>query len=188
MKLIVGLGNPGKEYAHTRHNTGWLALDYLAAKKSWQENKKAKATSLRLELNGEQLELLKPVTFMNNSGATVSYAIKKYNLKLEDVVVIYDDADLPVGKIRIGYFKSSGGHNGIKSIIEAIGSTGFLRLRIGIKPAALAGGQKIPAEKLVLSRFTAEEKKIITKAIKLAAEAVAEIVREPLSKVLNKFN
>lgn len=188
MKLIIGLGNPGKEYANTRHNTGWLVLDYLAAGADWQESKKAKAASLKLELNGADLELLKPLTFMNNSGEAVRYAVKKHHLKPEDIVVIYDDIDLPLGKIRLGYFKSAGGHNGIKSIIEALGNTDFLRLRIGIKPVWPAGRQKIPAEKLVMACFNMAEKKIIAQTIKLAAEAVADIIKEPLSKVMNKFN
>lgn len=185
MKLIVGLGNPGKEYEKTRHNAGFMAVDLLARAESWQHNKNAKADFIKLDLNGQSAELLKPADFMNNSGFSVAQAVKNHNLKIEDTMVVYDDLDLPLGKIRIGRFDSAGGHNGLKSIIEHLGAKNFIRVRIGI---GNTHADKVPAEKFVLQKFGFLEKSKINQSVKLAAEAITMLMTEPLDKVMNKYN
>ncbi|MCX6785406.1 MAG: aminoacyl-tRNA hydrolase [Candidatus Komeilibacteria bacterium] len=185
MKLIVGLGNPGKEYEKTRHNTGWLVLDSLVRQEQWAENKKAKLLYLKTQLNEMAVELIKPLTFMNNSGEAAAYAAKNHQAKPEDIFVVYDDLDLPLGKIRIGQFESAGGHNGIKSIIEHLKTKKFIRVRIGIGNGNSA---KQPAEKFVLQKFGLTEKNKIKEAINTAAEAIKMLMAEPLEKVMNKYN
>ncbi|MDP2586840.1 MAG: aminoacyl-tRNA hydrolase [Candidatus Komeilibacteria bacterium] len=185
MKLIVGLGNPGKEYEKTRHNAGFMAVDLLAQGEKWQHSKNAKADYIRLNLNRQDVELLKPVDFMNNSGFSVARAIKNHNLNVEDVIVVYDELDLPLGKIRVGRFDSAGGHNGLKSIIEHLDAKNFIRVRIGI---ANNNSAKVPAEIFVLQKFGLLEKSKINQSTKLAAEAINMLMSEPLEKVMNKFN
>lgn len=196
MKLIIGLGNPGKEYEKTRHNVGWMVLDKLAClaeanerkqagNEKWSQSKHAKLLYLRTKLNGQEVELIKPLTFMNNSGEAVAYASKKHNLKAEDIFVIYDDVDLPLGKIRIGKFESSGGHNGIKSIIDHLKNKNFIRFRIGINKETPS---KIPADKLVLQKFGLLEKSKINFSIEKTVEAITTALTEPLDNVMNRFN
>lgn len=185
MKLIVGLGNPGKEYEKTRHNAGFMAVDLLAGDEPWQYNNNAKTDFVKLDLNGQDVELLKPADFMNNSGFSVARAVKNHNLKIEDVMVVYDELDLPLGKIRVGRFDSAGGHNGLKSIIEHLGAKNFIRVRIGI---GNAHANKVPAEKFVLQKFGLLEKSKINQSVKLAAQAITMLLTEPLDKVMNKYN
>jgi|SRR3989344_6271035 len=185
MKLIVGLGNPGKQYEQTRHNVGWMVLDKLGNNEKWIENKKAKLAYLKTQINGQTVELIKPLTFMNNSGEAIAYATKNHNLKPEDIFVIHDDLDLPLGKIRIGKFESSGGHNGLKSIIVHLKTKNFIRFRIGIQKETPV---KIQADKLVLQKFSLLEKKKINFAIKQAAKAVSLAITEPLEKIMSQFN
>jgi len=196
MKIIVGLGNPGKEYEKTRHNVGWMVLDKLAwlaeaherkqaGKETWTKSTKTKLAYLKIDINGQDVELIKPLTFMNNSGEAVAYAAKKHSLKAEDIFVVYDDVDLPLGKIRIGKFESSGGHNGIKSIIEHLKNKNFIRFRVGINKETPS---KIPVEKLVLQKFGLLEKNKINSSIEKTAEAIILALIEPLEKVMNKFN
>lgn len=185
MKLIIGLGNPGQEYEKTRHNVGWLVLDYLVKQEQWAESKKGKLLYLKTELNGQAVELIKPLTFMNNSGEAAAYAARKHDLKPEDIFVIYDDLDLPLGKIRIGKFESDGGHKGIKSVIHYLKNKNFIRFRIGIKKETPV---KIPAETLVLQKFGLAEKEKINESIKKTAEAIKMLLTEPLEKVMNRFN
>lgn len=134
MKLVVGLGNPGKKYEKTRHNVGFMVLDALMKliKKSWRESKKAKALYCKAEIDEQEIEFLKPTTYMNNSGAAVAYAVKKHpTLKPADIVIIHDDKDLPLGEIRVQTNRGPAGHNGVKSIIEHLGTQNFTRIRVG---------------------------------------------------------
>ena len=133
MKLIVGLGNPGKEYENTRHNCGFMAIDYLAQDLGVTINQaKFKGLYAKIKVEGEDVILLKPQTYMNLSGESVSEVMKFFKIDKEDVLVIYDDLDLPVGKIRIRANGSAGGHNGIKSLIAHLNGQDFKRIRIGI--------------------------------------------------------
>lgn len=158
MKLIVGLGNPGQKYQPTRHNVGWLVLDKLIGTAKWRESKNANALYLQQEINGTQVEFIKPLTFMNNSGFSVASALKKHPaLKpATDLIVIHDDVDLPVGKIKISQNSGSAGHKGVESIIERIGTKNFIRLRIGI-----GKDEHIPTDSYVLKKLPPADMKII---------------------------
>ncbi len=159
MKLIVGLGNPGKEYEQTRHNVGVLVIE-------------------ELERRGVNARLLKPKSFMNRSGEEVQKAVAYYKLPLSELIVVHDDADLPFGSFKMESGKGSAGHNGVQSIIDALGGEkGFLRLRIGIsRPTFLdSNGNSVPSaglEDWVLQRFSREEEKKLESVIKDAADAI----------------
>ena len=132
MIIIIGLGNPGKKFKDTRHNVGFEFIDQLAKKleiKNWKKNKKANCFYFKFD---EEIELVKPLTYMNNSGQTVKYIQKKHNLKSKDIIVIHDDIDIPLGKIKISEGSGAAGHKGVQSIIDAIGTKDFKRIRIGI--------------------------------------------------------
>ncbi len=151
MKLVVGLGNPGREYKNTRHNIGFMVLDNYLGKVDWKNKMESYFYSTNIE--GEDVIFLKPLTYMNLSGMAVSKVVKFYKIDLDDILVIQDDLDLKVGTYKVKKNSSSGGHNGIKSIISELGSEDFLRLKVGIGKSSL-----IPTDKYVLSRFSEEEK------------------------------
>src|SRR3989344_5973798 len=162
MKLVVGLGNLGKEYENTRHNTGRILVGMIEKK---LEDSKIKS-----------LKFLLPDTFMNNSGRAVAPLVKNQK-DLKDLVVIYDDIDLPLGKIKISFNRSSGGHNGLGSIIKSLKSEEFLRIRIGISPATPSGKIRKPkGEKAILNFLLGEFKKSELETIKKLSKKVAEIV------------
>ncbi|MBL7021887.1 aminoacyl-tRNA hydrolase [Patescibacteria group bacterium] len=185
MKLIIGLGNPGRKYKKTKHNFGFLVLDKLAGKNKWTSSKNANAEYLRLDIALTDTELLKPQTYMNNSGIAVAYAVKKHNIKPEDIIVIYDDLDLEFGNMRIGKFESAAGHNGIKSIIQELGFNNFIRIRLGINDEY---AEKIPAEKFVLNKFPRKDKKQLEEIIDKAVNAVTELLETDIETVMNKYN
>ena len=175
MKLVVGLGNPGKEYEDTRHNTGRIVVGLIEKK-----------------LSDLKIKFITPDTFMNNSGKAVSPFIKSKK-DLNDLVVIYDDIDLPLGKIKISFNKSSGGHNGLESIIKKVKSKEFVRIRIGISPATPSGKIKKPkGEKAVLNFLLGEFKKSeldsLKKLSKKVAEAVETILTESKEKAMSLYN
>jgi len=169
MKLIVGLGNPGEKYKKTRHNLGFLMVDYLAAGNKWKENKKANCLYIKKQIGLEEVELIKPLTFMNNSGKTVNYLQKKHRLKPENILIIHDEIDLPLGEIRIQKGRGPAGHKGVQSIINQLGTKDFIRIRVGIKPVE---NQSSDTEKFVLEKFTPAEEKIVQQTIKKAADLV----------------
>ena len=169
MKLIVGLGNPGEKYKKTRHNLGFLMVNYLAAGDEWKENKKANCLYIKKQIGLEEIELIKPLTFMNNSGKAVNYIQKKHRLKPEDIIIIHDDIDLPLGEIKIQKGRGSAGHKGVQSIINQLGSKDFIRIRLGIKPVE---NQSSDTEKFVLEKFTIQEEKIVQEIIEKAADLV----------------
>ncbi|MFA6272237.1 MAG: aminoacyl-tRNA hydrolase [Patescibacteria group bacterium] len=159
MKLIVGLGNPGRKYKNTRHNIGWLMLDELIkalAISSFKTVKKFQCDLTQGKFNEEKVILAKPLTFMNNSGKAVSLLKNFYKVDLEDIIIVRDDLDLEFGKYREKQDSGSGGHNGINSIIQYIGSKGFIQIKVGIKNDLLANTD--PAS-FVLQKFTLQEKK-----------------------------
>ena len=190
MKLVVGLGNPGEEYANTRHNTGHLMLDFMLGKKvSWGESKNAKALFYKEGL----VEYLKPLTFMNKSGSAILYAKEKHKIPLKGIVVIYDDLDLPLGKMKISFNRSAGGHRGLQSVIRALKSEEFVRIRVGIAPATPAGKIKKPqGEKAVINFILGEFKKpeleILKKLSKQVAEAIEMIFSEGKEKTMSLYN
>ena len=184
MKLVVGLGNPGQEYQSTRHNFGFLTLDSWLEKKQlrWSLDKDAQALIAIFQDEHDKIILCQPQTFMNNSGEAVQKLKKFYKLKNEDIVVIYDDLDLPFGTLRVATKHSSGGHNGLESIIQALKSTDFIRLRLGIGP------QTGSAENFVLKKFSALEKKKIPEIIDSCHLALEIILRDGWQEAANKYN
>ncbi len=175
MKLIVGLGNPGKEYEHTRHNVGWLFLGELVAGEEWQHSKKANADYVKKEIAEKRVELLKPTTFMNNSGLAVAYAKKKHDLPLTDIIVIHDDKDIPLGETRVQKGRGAAGHNGVQSIIDHLGEKDFWRIRIGVAPA---DREIHDTAHFVLARFTSEEQKKLETVFKTVHEELIRLVAD----------
>ena len=182
MKLIVGLGNPGIKYAHTRHNVGFEVIEVLAKRyKVRLRGLGRKAVTGEFELNSENIVLVKPMTYMNLSGDAIFDLFRKHNPFISDVIVVYDDMDLPLGKIRIRPWGSAGGHNGMKSIIHRLGSNEFPRIRIGI-------GRSDEAIDHVLSHFNRHERKTVENAIQTAADAVEKIITDGLDLTMNIYN
>ena len=167
MFIIFGLGNPGKKYKKTRHNVGALAVEELDSSTK------------------EKVILQKPDSFMNLSGRTVKKLLKSRKLKNQNLVVVHDDIDLPVGQIRIAKNRGSAGHKGVESIIRELGTKNFIRFRIGIKPES--GKPKNP-EKFVLQNFSKKEEETVKKVIKKTAEAIELFLKKGLEKAMNEFN
>jgi len=170
MKLIVGLGNPGDKYKKTRHNLGFLVVDYLAAGEKWKKSKKANCLYIRKQIGPEEVELIKPLTFMNNSGKTVNHIQKKHRIKPENILIIHDEIDLPLGEIRIQQGRGPAGHKGVQSIINQLGTKDFVRLRIGIRPT----NQEtiVDTEKFVLEKFTPAEEETVQATMKKAVQMI----------------
>jgi len=185
MKCIIGLGNPGPKYEKTRHNVGFMVIDELLERHNWKLNKEKYKGSHTVErLNGEKLVLLKPLTFMNLSGDAVKPLMDYYNLSPEDIVVIYDDLDLPPGKIRLRQKGGHGGHNGMRSIIDHLGTKDFPRIRIGVgRPT----GSKSVSDH-VLSPFSKEESQDVTDSVKKAADACEDWLEDTFLGVMNEYN
>ena len=178
MKLVVGLGNPGTEYENTRHNTGRILVGLI--EKKLEENSKLK------------IKFLTPDNFMNNSGPAVAKALAGKRA-LKDLIVVYDDIDLPLGKIKISFNRSSGGHNGLASVIKALKSEEFLRIRVGISPATPSGKIRKPKGekdvlKFLLGEFKKPELEIVKKLSKKVAEAVEMIFTESKEKAMSLYN
>jgi len=193
MILVAGLGNPGLKYEKSRHNLGFMCVNHLARKYGIKFSKsQGKARTGAGNIEGCEVLLARPQTFMNLSGQSVSLLLNKLHISQENLIVIHDDLDLPVGRIRVRRGGSSGGHNGIKSIIAETGSQEFCRIRIGIgHPLDGRDNTGISEDDIidyVLSNFTSEELKIIEKTIPVAAEAIVSLVTEGLETTMNKYN
>ncbi|MED0981966.1 aminoacyl-tRNA hydrolase [Bacillus paramycoides] len=185
MKLIVGLGNPGREYELTRHNIGFMAIDELA--KRWDislNEQKFKGLFGAGFVNGEKVILLKPLTYMNLSGESIRPLMDYYKIDVEDFIVMYDDLDIPVGKLRLRMKGSAGGHNGVKSTISHLGTQEFQRIRMGIDRPK--NGMKVVD--YVLGRFTSEETSGVNQSIEKAADACEEWLNKPFLQIMNTFN
>ncbi|KMN42918.1 peptidyl-tRNA hydrolase [Bacillus sp. LK2] len=185
MKLIVGLGNPGREYELTRHNIGFMAIDELA--KRWNislNEQKFKGLFGAGFVNGEKVILLKPLTYMNLSGESIRPLMDYYKIDVEDFIVMYDDLDIPVGKLRLRMKGSAGGHNGVKSTISHLGTQEFQRIRMGIDRPK--NGMKVVD--YVLGRFTPEEISGVNQSIEKAADACEEWLNKPFLQIMNTFN
>ena len=184
--LIVGLGNPDRKYENTRHNCGWLAIDYIAEKLGIKVNKiKYKSFVGEAVIGGKKALLMKPTTYMNNSGQAVVEAMSFYKIPPENVIVIFDDVSLDVGKMRIRQKGSDGGQKGMRSIIYLSGSDAFPRIKIGI------GAKPNPDWDLadwVLSRFSDDERKTLDKMFENAYEAVGLIIDGKTDRAMNRFN
>ncbi len=182
--LIVGLGNPGTEYENTRHNIGWMVVDELTrnAEEPYKSERYGYVRTIRHK--GRMLIILKPTTYMNLSGKAVRYWMEKENIALEDILVISDDLDLELGKIRIRTKGSGGSHNGLNNIIEVLNTQNFSRLRFGIGHDFSIGGQV----DYVLGKFSEENMKIVQPGIEIAAEAIKSFVTAGPSFTMTNYN
>ncbi|MCT2534313.1 aminoacyl-tRNA hydrolase [Aquibacillus koreensis] len=185
MKCIVGLGNPGRKYAKTRHNIGFMVIDEMAKRYKWKLNKKKFNGIYAIEAIGtEKVLLLEPQTFMNLSGESLQPLIDFYDIAIEDIVVIYDDLDLPPGKIRLRQKGGHGGHNGIRSIIDQLGTKEFKRIRVGIgRPQA-----PISVTDYVLGKFSDEDTEEIENSIDRSIKACEAWMNKPFQEVMNEYN
>lgn len=178
MKLIVGLGNPGKEYEKTRHNIGFMIVDKYLGEVKFKE----KFNGLFYEINSdEKIIFLKPQTYMNNSGECVSKFVKYYNIKREDILIIQDDLDIEVGSFKFKINSSSGGHNGIKSIISHLGTDSFFRLKVGIK-----NNKRSDIIDFVLGKFTKDDMNLIQ--IDTLLSSIDDFIKYDCNYVMNKYN
>jgi PTH1 family peptidyl-tRNA hydrolase len=198
MKLIVGLGNPGSEYVGTRHNVGWEAIDQLARRLGWigksdDFNRVARSKFDGLVMDGtvslhsggvEKLLLLKPTTYMNLSGRSVQAALGFFQLSPQEAMIVLDDLALPCGKIRLRAGGSDGGHNGLKDIARALGTTQYPRLRIGIDPPP----PMVPGREYVLGRFTGEQRKLLDPALQRVTDALLTWIEQGINPAMNRFN
>ena len=185
MKLIIGLGNPGKQYENTRHNVGFHVIDYLADKWNAPLNQtKFNGMYATVHRPEGKVMLLKPLTYMNLSGECVRPMMDYFDIDVDDIVVIYDDLDLETGKLRLRGKGSAGGHNGIKSLIQHLGTQEFNRIRVGVnRPPA---GMKVAD--YVLSNFTKEDAPSVKDAVVKSADAVEMFLNKSFLEVMNKFN
>ena len=182
MKLVVGLGNPGKKYKDTKHNIGFMCLDHYVSEKSlsFKKEKKFYGESLKIA----DLVLLKPHTFMNLSGQSVRATMDYYNIDIEDVLIVYDDLALPLGKLRLREQGSAGGHNGIKSIISNLGTSEFQRVRIGIDSNPL-----IDAKDYVLGKFSKNEFKDLEESLNRTSQVINEFRdNKSFTLIMNEYN
>ena len=184
MKIVVGLGNPGKQYEQTRHNVGWMVLDRLAERAGWTGHARARdaAASVHGRFKGLDLMLVKPTTYMNLSGIAVRKVLARQRAPLEDLLVVVDDFDLPLGRMRLRELGSAGTHNGLRSIIGELGNHKFARLRVGI------GVPSRTAKDHVLTRFSAHERAVLSEALDAAADAVEDWARDGSARASNKWN
>lgn len=189
MKLIVGLGNPGRSYARNRHNIGFICLGRFARSEGIKfAHKKSQARIGTGKVDDTEVLLAKPQTFMNNSGYSVIRLVKKFKVDLKDLIVIHDDLDLPLAKIRISFGSSSGGHKGINSIIQELGTRDFVRLRIGISHPDNPQISEDDVIDYVLSDLTSKEKRAIEKIIPTVNDALLCLLTDGLTPAMNKFN
>jgi len=197
MFLIVGLGNPGEKYIKTRHNVGFILFDLLNL--SFQKDKYANAFISKEVWDGEEVIFLKPETFMNDSGISVSFIKEKYEIENEKIMVIYDDLDLPFGDLRVSFDRGDGGHNGIKSIVSQIGSKSFVRVRVGIAPKSEDGKAIKPkgglftstsraVSNFVLKDFSSTDLERLKNLSPKIEKIIKTFVKEGREKVMNEFN
>lgn len=192
MKLIVGLGNPGPEYAFTPHNAGFLAIDRIAEDRgAMVANRRSKALTGKAVIAGEECLLIKPETFMNLSGLSVAPLVKEYELNpAKDVIVLYDELAFPLGELRLKPNGSSNGHNGVKSITGALGTEDWIRIRIGVGKPALPDGREIKAggKDYLLTPMRKTELAVLDEVLDRAAKAVEMVVGEGIAAAMNQFN
>ena len=181
MKLIFGLGNPCSEYANTRHNIGFIMLDDYIGNEKW--SKKFNGLYIEKNINGEKYIFVKPLSFMNLSGGVVRSFIKYYKVSYKDIIVIHDDLDLPVGKIRIKVNSSAGGHNGIKDIIKSLNTQEFVRIKVGI-----SNNKDIDTKDYVLGNFSKADMSTIKNLEKEVFEIIENFEYDKVDSLMNKYN
>tara|TARA_B100000508_G_scaffold140846_2_gene143824 strand:- start:6067 stop:6648 length:582 start_codon:yes stop_codon:yes gene_type:complete len=193
MYYIIGLGNPGDKYQNTRHNVGRMALDHITGG-DWDKSKNANALYVRGMVGDEPVEYVAPETFMNRSGETINYIVKKHEAKPEEFIVVHDDIDLPFGEIKIAQGRGAGGNNGVDSIIKHLKSKNFARVRIGIAPTSFwTGKTKRPAgggplERFVLKPFSKSEQKQLEEVLEKTKQAIETIIEKGPEAAMNQFN
>lgn len=195
MMLIFGLGNPGEEYKDTRHNTGRIILDYISKMNDfseWKTDMKIKSKVSKGEISDEKFTFITPDTFMNNSGVAVASMVDDKK-KLKNLVIIYDDMDLPIGSLKISFNRSSGGHNGLESIIKKVRSKEFIRIRVGVSPTTPSGKLRKPKGeeavlKFLLGKYKEDELKAIKNLSKKISEIIVMISAEGKDKAMTLFN
>lgn len=188
MKLIVGLGNPGREYALSRHNIGFRCVNHFARENGIDiSRKKARAMVGSGVVDGQKVVVARPQTFMNNSGESVALLLQQNGLEPQDMVVVYDDMDLPLGKVRVRPGGGAGGHRGMESIIRLAGSQDFPRLRVGIGRPGFGLEQRETVD-YVLGRFYSDEEKAVEDAVARASAALRVLVLHGLNRAMNEFN
>jgi PTH1 family peptidyl-tRNA hydrolase len=189
MILIVGLGNPGEKYEKTRHNIGFKIVDSLKLKvnsfSNWEKEKYLELEISKGTINGENVVLVKPQTFMNKSGEAVKKMVLNLKSEILNLIVVHDDIDLPIGKIKISRESGSAGHKGVSSIIDNLGTKDFIRFRVGIQPKK---GKPKQVENFVIKKFSKDEEKILEKIIPTTTEAIETALDEGTEKAMNKFN
>lgn len=185
MKLIVGLGNIGTKYTFTRHNAGFMLADSIAINNNltFRETPRLKCQLANLRDGSDDYMIIKPTTFMNLSGEAVRAVIDYYKIAIEDTIIVYDDLSLPLGKIRFRQNGSDGGHNGIKSVIQHLGTQDFARLKIGIGPQP-----NLPSEVFVLQNFSKDELEMLKDTLIMAKHGITCYFNEGIAVAQNKFN
>ncbi len=182
MKLIVGLGNPGNEYAKTRHNVGFMAIDnYLGSDNNFKE--KFKGLYIEKNVNGEKIIFLKPQKYMNLSGEVVISFVKFYKININDILIIHDDLDLPVGKIKLRMAGGCGGHNGLRDIEKHLGSKNYKRIKVGI-----SNNKQMETKNYVLGKFNSEEIKVMDEAILKISSIINDFPKLTFENLMNKYN
>lgn len=189
IKMIVGLGNPGKQYEKNRHNLGWLALDAFKEKydvqAQWKKHSKANADFCELWINEQKVILLKPLTYMNASGKAVLDAMQFHKISVDEILVLHDEVDLDLGRIKITESSGAAGNNGIKSIINQLGTNAFLRLRLGVKSKKL---NRVPTDKFVLQNFGLFERGKVKRWLETISESIECLMTEDVKSCMNKFH
>ena len=183
MKLVVGLGNPDLKYENTRHNIGFMFLDYIFSKDSFVLNKKMNAMEFITNINGEKVVVIKPTTYMNLSGDAASKYLNFYKLNIDDMIVIQDDLDMPLGNVKLLFNRGDGGHNGIKDIVLKTGSRNFLRVKIGIGKSNL-----LDTKDYVLGKFTNKDNEIINDVFLNIRDIVNDFVCFNKDSLMQKYN
>jgi PTH1 family peptidyl-tRNA hydrolase len=184
-KIIAGLGNPGKEYAQTRHNIGFLALDVLASKSCLTFDKtRFDSEYVKARIKGKDVFLIKPLTYMNRSGLSIYKFAAYYKIEIQDIIIVHDDMDLDFGKIKIVKSRGHGGHNGVRSIIEAFGSNDYIRVRVGVGHPS--SGRDITGH--VLGGFSPDEMLLLDKTTDTVSNACLHILENGVISAMNTFN
>lgn len=184
MKMVVGLGNPGEEYVNTRHNIGFMIIDdYLKKNNIPKMSKKFNGLYVKTTFNNETFILLKPLSYMNLSGTVVKKYADYFKIRSSDILIVHDDLDLPVGKIKLKIKGSSGGHNGIKNIIDSLNTEFFPRFKIGISKNSI-----ISTKDYVLGRFQDKELKIIEKIFSFSSDIINDFITNDFEKIMSKYN
>ena len=188
--LIVGLGNPGKKYTKTRHNAGFIAIEHFATSSN--------CLSRQLKFDGEyckqwlfnlQVSLVKPMTYMNKSGSCVAAFVRFFKIPLENILILHDDLDLPLGRVKVVAGGGAGGHNGVRSLIKELGTKEFARLKIGIgRPPRDENGHGIPVDRYVLAEFSHEEKEAFTSLLPKIDEAITLLLQDGIGRCMNQTN